>query len=70
MKSVIGILQPESNAETKLLNTTVLSVCEAIVDLGGFNEFVKLLDMDVINEYGDDMWNSLRGYIKEIPFNS
>ena len=70
MKSVIGILQPESNAETKLLNTTVLSVCEAIVDLGGFDEFVKLLDMDVINEYGDDMWNSLRGYIKEIPFNS
>ena len=70
MKSVIGILQPESNAETKLLNTTVLSVCEAIVDLGGFNEFVKLLDMEVINEYGDDMWNSLRGYIKEIPFNS
>ena len=66
MKSIIKCIQPEKQSETKLLNTTVVSVCEAIVDLGGFDEFLKLIDVEVLEEYDDCICSKLKKYMREL----
>lgn len=51
--------------QRKLSNVIILSTCEAIIEMGGFDNFFENLNLTVLSEYNDTMFPNIRRYIAE-----
>lgn len=49
----------------KFINMTILSMCNTIIEMGGFDNFINSLNLSVISEYDKTLFPYLRKYISE-----